>query len=66
MNWVHTLLLEWPAKLRLPGQTSLEIADEMFVSEKTVKNHLANIFRKLGVKNRSHAVSEGYKQGLLN
>lgn len=48
------------------GQTTVEIADELFVAEKTVKNHLANIYRKLGVKNRSHAVSEGYRQGLLN
>jgi DNA-binding NarL/FixJ family response regulator len=48
------------------GQTTVEIAEELFVAEKTVKNHLANIYRKLGVKNRSHAVSEGYRQGLLN
>jgi DNA-binding NarL/FixJ family response regulator len=47
------------------GQTTVEIAEELFVAEKTVKNHLANIYRKLGVKNRSHAVSEGYRQGLL-
>jgi DNA-binding NarL/FixJ family response regulator len=47
------------------GQTTVEIAEELFIAEKTVKNHLANIFRKLGVKNRSHAVSEGYRQGLL-
>ena len=47
------------------GQTTVEIAEELFVAEKTVKNHLASIFRKLGVKNRSHAVSEGYRQGLL-
>ena len=47
------------------GQTTVEIAEVLFVAEKTVKNHLANIFRKLGVKNRSHAVSEGYRQGLL-
>lgn len=47
------------------GQTTAEIAEALFVAEKTVKNHLANIYRKLGVKNRSHAVSEGYRQGLL-
>jgi len=47
------------------GQTTAEIAEELFVAGKTVKNHLANIYRKLGVKNRSHAVSEGYRQGLL-
>jgi DNA-binding NarL/FixJ family response regulator len=59
-----------PTELRVlqlvaAGETTLEIADELFVAEKTVKNHLANIYRKLGVKNRSHAVSEGYRQGLL-
>jgi DNA-binding NarL/FixJ family response regulator len=47
------------------GQTTVEVAEGLFVAEKTIKNHLANIFRKLGVKNRSHAVSEGYRQGLL-
>ena len=47
------------------GGTTVEIAEALFVAEKTVKNHLANIYRKLGVKNRSHAVSEGYRQGLL-
>jgi two-component system response regulator DegU len=47
------------------GQTTVEIAEELFIAEKTVKNHLTNIFRKLGVKNRSHAVSEGYRQGFL-
>lgn len=47
------------------GKTTLEIADELFVAEKTVKNHLANVYRKLDAKNRSHAVSEGYRQGLL-
>jgi DNA-binding NarL/FixJ family response regulator len=52
-------------QLAATGQTALEIADELFVAEKTVKNHLTNIYRKLGVKNRSHAVSEGYRQGLL-
>jgi DNA-binding NarL/FixJ family response regulator len=47
------------------GKTTGEIADELFMAEKTVKNHLANVYRKLGAKNRSHAVSEGYRQGLL-
>src|SRR5512136_646929 len=36
------------------GKASGEIAGDLFVAEKTVKNHLANIYRKLGVKNRSH------------
>ena len=52
-------------RLVAAGQTTVEIAEALFVAEKTVKNHLANVYRKLGVKNRSHAVSEGYRQGLL-
>jgi DNA-binding NarL/FixJ family response regulator len=47
------------------GRTTAQIADELVVAEKTVKNHLSSIYRKLEVKNRSHAVSEGYRQGLL-
>ncbi len=47
------------------GKTTGEIANQLFMAEKTVKNHLANVYRKLGAKNRSHAVAEGYRQGLL-
>ncbi len=47
------------------GKTTAEIAEQLFMAEKTVKNHLASVYRKLGAKNRSHAVSEGYRQGLL-
>ncbi len=47
------------------GKTTTEIAEQLFMAEKTVKNHLANVYRKLGAKNRSHAVSEAYRQGLL-
>jgi NarL family two-component system response regulator LiaR len=52
-------------RLVAAGKTTSQIADELFVAEKTVKNHLANVYRKLEVKNRSHAVSEGYRRGLL-
>jgi DNA-binding NarL/FixJ family response regulator len=47
------------------GKTTGEIAGQLFMAEKTVKNHLANVYRKLDAKNRSHAVSEAYRQGLL-
>ena len=47
------------------GHTTDQIAGELFVAEKTVKNHLANVYRKLGARNRSHAVAEAYRQGLL-
>ncbi|MCI7146341.1 MAG: response regulator transcription factor [Clostridiales bacterium] len=34
------------------GKSNKEIAEELFLSESTVKTHIYNIFRKLDVKNR--------------
>mgnify|MGYP005841606639 FL=1 len=52
-------------RLIAAGQTTEQIAEQLFVADKTVKNHLANVYRKLGARNRSHAVAEAYRQGLL-
>lgn len=41
-----------------------DIADELFISRKTVKNHLASIYEKLGVNDRAQAVVEAMKLGL--
>lgn len=38
------------------GYSNQEIAKELFVSEKTVKNHLTNIFRKIHVNDRTQAL----------
>ena len=35
-----------------------EIADELGISSKTVRNHISNVIQKLGVKGRAHAVVE--------
>ena len=37
-------------------KTDFDIAKALFVSEKTVKNHLTNIFRKLNVNDRTQAL----------
>lgn len=47
---------------RRPG----EIADELFVSVKTVKNHLTRIYHKLGVQTGTQAVAEAYQRGLVH
>jgi DNA-binding NarL/FixJ family response regulator len=39
-------------KLILQGKTNAEIAKELYVSERTVKEHLTKIFKKLNVKDR--------------
>lgn len=40
------------AKMILAGQTNKEIANELFISENTVKKHVYNLFKKLSVSNR--------------
>jgi LuxR family transcriptional regulator of spore coat protein len=42
-----------------------EIADKMFISEKTVRNHISNVMQKLNVKGRSQAVVELIRLGEL-
>ena len=39
------------------GKTNKEIGEELFVAEKTVKNHLSHILQKLGVARRAEAAS---------
>ncbi len=38
------------------GASNMQIADELFVSENTVKTHLHNIFKKINAKNRLQAL----------
>jgi len=51
--------------LLVKGNSNKEMADVMFISEKTVKNHLTSIFRKLGVKDRTHAAVYALKNNLV-
>ncbi|NOX22202.1 MAG: response regulator transcription factor [Actinobacteria bacterium] len=41
-----------------------EIADAMFISQKTVKNHLASIYEKLAIADRAQAAVEAIRLGL--
>ncbi|OQB26036.1 MAG: Transcriptional regulatory protein LiaR [Chloroflexi bacterium ADurb.Bin180] len=48
------------------GLTNREIADELFISEGTVKNHLKNILEKLHLSNRIQAAVYAVRQGLVD
>lgn len=52
-------------RLVAQGFTNKEIADQMFLSEKTVKGYLAEAMRRLGVKNRVEAAMVASKQGWI-
>jgi DNA-binding NarL/FixJ family response regulator len=47
------------------GKTSAAIAQELWVSSHTVKFHLTNIYRKLGVTNRASAVRFAHEDDLI-
>jgi DNA-binding NarL/FixJ family response regulator len=48
------------------GKTSKEIAEELFISENTVRNHVRNILDKLGMKSRFEAVNWAIREGLID
>jgi PAS domain S-box-containing protein len=47
------------------GSSTKEIADALFISVSTVRNHIQNIFDKLGVHSRSEAIIYAYQNGLI-
>jgi DNA-binding NarL/FixJ family response regulator len=47
------------------GQSNAEIAAHLFISEATVKTHVARLFAKLAVRDRVHAVVYAYEHGLI-
>jgi DNA-binding NarL/FixJ family response regulator len=51
---------------KLPtGDTIIQLAEQLYVTESTMKSHVASIYRKLNVKNRVHAINAARKIGLL-
>ncbi len=48
------------------GRTNRAIAEELFISEKTVARHVSNIFTKLGLSSRAAATAFAYEHGLTD
>ena len=48
------------------GCSTPEVAEQLFISQKTVKNHLASIYQKLEARDRTQAVLQAVRMGIVN
>lgn len=48
------------------GKTYSQISDVMEISKETVKTHIRNIYKKLGVNKKSAAIEKGKKERIIN
>ncbi len=48
------------------NKSTKQIATELFISEKTVRNHISNVMQKLGVNGRASAVVELIRLGEIS
>ncbi|MFN4032961.1 MAG: response regulator [Fimbriimonadales bacterium] len=66
-EWLHELTARETEVLRLlaAGKRNKEIAAQLFLTEKTVKNYISSILFKLEVNSRTEAALLAQKQGLI-
>jgi NarL family two-component system response regulator LiaR len=55
-------ILKWAAR----GLSNKEMSEKLFISLRTVKAHMTNIFNKLGCSSRTDAIIKGLKQGYID
>jgi two-component system response regulator DegU len=48
------------------GCSTSEVASQLFISQKTVKNHLASIYQKLDARDRTQAVLQAVRMGIVH
>jgi len=53
-------------RLAAKGMSNKDIANALFLSVRTVKAHLTNIFNKMGVGCRTDAIIRGLREGYIN
>lgn len=53
-------------RLLASGASNNEIAQQLFLTEGTVRNYISDLFKKLGVSDRTQAVVIGFRYGLID
>lgn len=53
-------------RLLIQNQSTQDIASNLGISEKTVRNHISNVIQKMNVKGRTQAIIELIKQNELD
>ena len=53
------------ARLAAHGMTAREVAEQLFLSRRTVETHLANVYGKLGLASKRELVRRGRELGLI-
>jgi DNA-binding NarL/FixJ family response regulator len=53
-------------QLMAGGKSTPQIARELFLSPRTVGNHIATLYRKLGIRDRASAVRYAIKEGIVH
>jgi two-component system response regulator DegU len=48
------------------GCSTVEVAQQLYISQKTVKNHLASIYQKLDARDRTQAVLQAVRMGIVS
>ncbi|MGH9137370.1 MAG: response regulator [Acidimicrobiales bacterium] len=48
------------------GCSTSEVAEQLYISQKTVKNHLASIYQKLDARDRTQAVLQAVRMGIVH
>jgi len=48
------------------GFSTTEVAEQLYISQKTVKNHLASIYQKLDARDRTQAVLQAVRMGIVH